>query len=171
MRFLLKLFAFFLKLRHGQLEIGAQVRIEPSLLARGGQIRLGDRTGVRLGVVMMPAGGFIAVGPDTTINHYCVLHGGNGLQIGQGCLIAPRVSIFAANHAFRDRSAPIRAQGMTSKGGVRIGDDVWIGTGAVILDGVEIGEGAVIAAGSVVTRSVAPMSIVAGNPAGEIGRR
>ena len=60
---------------------------------------------------------------------------------------------------------------MTSKGGVIIEDDVWIGTGAIIVDGVSVGQGAVIGAGSVVTKNVEPYAIVVGNPAREIGKR
>ena len=48
---------------------------------------------------------------------------------------------------------------------VRIGNDVWIGANCTILPGVSIGDGAVIGAGSVVTRSVASQTIVAGSPA------
>jgi acetyltransferase-like isoleucine patch superfamily enzyme len=48
---------------------------------------------------------------------------------------------------------------------VRIGDDAWIGAGAMVLRGVTVGEGGVVAAGAVVTRDVPPFSIVAGNPA------
>ena len=58
-----------------------------------------------------------------------------------------------------------------TKGDVRIGSDVWIGTEAMILSGVEIGHGAIIAARSVVTRDVRPYSIVAGVPAREIALR
>lgn len=54
---------------------------------------------------------------------------------------------------------------------IRIGNDVWIGTGAILLDGVQIGDGAVIAAGAVVTGDVAPYSIVGGVPAREIRKR
>jgi acetyltransferase-like isoleucine patch superfamily enzyme len=52
-----------------------------------------------------------------------------------------------------------------SKGDVRIGNDVWIGMGALILSGVTIGDGAVIAARAVVSRDVPPYAIAAGNPA------
>ncbi len=52
-----------------------------------------------------------------------------------------------------------------TKGPTRIGSDVWIGTGAVILSGVEIGHGAIIGAGSIVTRDVDPYAVVAGVPA------
>ena len=54
---------------------------------------------------------------------------------------------------------------------VTIGHPVWVGAGAVILPGVSIGDGAVVAAGSVVTRDVAPLTIVAGNPARFIKNR
>lgn len=58
-----------------------------------------------------------------------------------------------------------------SKGGVTIGNDVWVGFGATILDGVSIGDGAVIGAQSVVSSDVPAYSIVAGNPAKEIRKR
>ena len=62
-----------------------------------------------------------------------------------------------------------KAKGFTghprSKGDIIIGNDVWLGTDALILSGVEIGDGAVVAARSVVTENVAPYSIMAGNPA------
>lgn len=48
---------------------------------------------------------------------------------------------------------------------MKIGDDVWVGYGAIILSGVTIGKGSIIAAGSVVTKDVEPYAIVAGNPA------
>lgn len=56
-------------------------------------------------------------------------------------------------------------------GGVKIGNDVWIGAGSIILSGINIGDGAVIAAGSVVTKDVAPYTIVGGTPAKIIKNR
>jgi acetyltransferase-like isoleucine patch superfamily enzyme len=58
-----------------------------------------------------------------------------------------------------------------SKGDVLVGNDVWIGRGAKVLSGVHIGNGAVVGAYAVVTKSVRPYAIVAGNPAREIRRR
>lgn len=52
-----------------------------------------------------------------------------------------------------------------TKGTIEIGNDVWIGTSAVILSGVKIGHGAVVAAGSLVTKNIPPYAIVGGNPA------
>ncbi|MFI5011164.1 MAG: DapH/DapD/GlmU-related protein [Hyphomicrobiales bacterium] len=54
---------------------------------------------------------------------------------------------------------------------VSIGNDVWIGHGAIVLPGRKIGDGAVIAAGAIVTKDVAPYTIVAGNPARLVKRR
>lgn len=165
------LLKWFLKFRNDDISFGVGVMLEPAHLARGGKILVADGVTIRLGTIMMPAGGWIEIGPYTSINHYCVFHGGGGLSIGARCLIAPRVSIFAANHVYCDRNIPISEQGMSSKGGVHIADDVWIGTGAIILDGVRVGQGAVIGAGSVVTRDVAPYAVVAGNPAKVIAMR
>jgi acetyltransferase-like isoleucine patch superfamily enzyme len=58
-----------------------------------------------------------------------------------------------------------------SKGDILVGNDVWIGRGASILSGVTIGNGAVVAALAVVTKSVPPYAVVAGNPAREVKRR
>lgn len=58
-----------------------------------------------------------------------------------------------------------------SVGRVQIGNDVWIGTGAILLDGVRIGDGAIVAAGAVVSKDVEPYSIVAGVPARQIRKR
>jgi acetyltransferase-like isoleucine patch superfamily enzyme len=65
---------------------------------------------------------------------------------------------------------PIAQQGITRQG-IVIGEDVWIGCGARILDGVQIGNGAVIGAGAVVTRSVPDYCIAVGVPAKVVGRR
>ena len=104
------------------------------------------------------------------------------LKIGKFCSIAPDVRIFLAgehptttvstypfNYMFNDGSKLPRNNG--SKGDVVIGNDVWIGDGALILSGVTIGDGAVIAARAVVTRNVEPYSIVGGIPAKVIKMR
>jgi len=59
---------------------------------------------------------------------------------------------------------PIRLQGGRF-GSIEIGDDVWIGTGVIVLTNIKIGQGAVIGAGSIVTRDVPEYAVVAGNPA------
>ena len=89
---------------------------------------------------------------------------GNDVRIAAGTVIIP------ANHGFKDTSQKICDQDINAEG-IFIADDCWIGAGATILDGVSIGKGCVVGAGSIVTKSVEPFSIIAGNPASMIGKR
>lgn len=125
-------------------------------------------------VKIKPAGGNgdVTIGEGTIINSGCVIYTGNGVIIGRKCAIAANCTFAATNHAYRDRSLPITAQGFVpSKGGIVLGDDVWIGANCVILDGAEIGEGCVIAAGSIVRTRLDPYGIYAGLPLRKIGER
>lgn len=72
--------------------------------------------------------------------------------------------VFAVNPVFDDPTRPFVEQGITAEG-IVIADDVWLGADAIITDGITIGKGAVIAAGAVVTKDVAPHTVVAGVPA------
>ena len=106
----------------------------------------------------------INIGKGVWINRGCefygsMLAGNSTVTIGDHCALGPRVRILTATHNYGYLSLPDEAAS------VNIGNFVWIGAGATILPGVTIGNGAVVAAASVVTRDVAPFSIVAGNPA------
>ncbi len=108
----------------------------------------------------------LIIGDETYIGEHNNLRAGGGvIRIGNKCLLSQGISVIASNHSI-DRELPIREQPWDkSRVGVTIGDDVWVGTNAVILPGVTIGKGAVIAAGSVVTRDVPDYAIVGGVPA------
>lgn len=106
--------------------------------------------------------GEVIFGNHCTVNPYACISG--TVRCGHGVRIASLASIVGFNHGFDDPEKPIYEQGVESVG-IEIADDVWIGASAVILDGVRIGRGAVIAAGSVVTRDVPELAIVAGVPA------
>jgi acetyltransferase-like isoleucine patch superfamily enzyme len=93
-----------------------------------------------------------------------------GVEIGDNTRIAEKVSIHAMNHNYINRNQLIINQGRRAMG-IKIGNDVWIGAGAKILDGVEIGDGCVVAAGSVVTKSIESYLVVAGVPAKIINKR
>lgn len=92
------------------------------------------------------------------------------IEMGDYVMVAPNVMIAAGNHGYQDRSVPMLRQQDTSLG-IRIGRDVWIGAGAVILDGVTVGDGAIIGALALVNRDVPPYMIVGGNPAKVIKER
>jgi acetyltransferase-like isoleucine patch superfamily enzyme len=109
-------------------------------------------------------GGVIRIGCDSLVGDYSNLYGQGGLEIGSNVMIASGVRIVANSHTFDRLDIPISQQPCVSRG-IRIGDGVWIGTNAVILDGVSIGDGAVVAAGAVVTKEVPPFAIVGGVPA------
>lgn len=84
------------------------------------------------------------------------------VRIGRRCLIGPRVSFETASHEL--------IHGENGERGMRtlpicLGDYVWIGSNAVILQGVEIGTGSVVAAGAIVNKNVPPYSLVGGIPA------
>lgn len=136
----------------------------PPYLEGCGSIEIGENSTIREGAILQTYGGKISVGHSTTINAYCVIQGNGGVTIGDNVLIAAHVQMFSANHVFEDPDRPIRTQGETRKG-IRIGNDVWIGAGAIIVDGVTIGDHAVVAAGAVVTRDVGEADVVAGVPA------
>ncbi len=106
----------------------------------------------------------ISIGRDSLIGEYCVVRGQGGVVIGDRVFTSPHSQIIAVNHVFDDPNRPFAEQGITAEG-IVIEDDVWIGSGAVITDGVRIGKGAVVAAGAVVTKDVAPHTVVGGVPA------
>lgn len=110
---------------------------------------------------------------------------GDQLIIGKFCMIASDVTFImnGANHLSdaittfpfaifgEDWSGAMDGKEYPTKGNTVIGNDVWIGYGATIMPGVTIGDGAIIATKAVVTKDVAPYSIVGGNPASEIRKR
>lgn len=136
----------------------------PPYLEPTGKIKIGAETLIREGAILQTYGGDIVIGKKSAINPYCILQGNGGITIGNGTLIAAGVKIFSANHIYSDGNNLIQTQGETRKG-VKIGDDVWIGAGSIILDGVNIGDGSVIAAGAVVAADVPEKAVVAGVPA------
>ena len=104
----------------------------------------------------------IRLGNGVLLNFNCVILDVVEVTIGDRTQIGPAVQIYAADHP---RDAGTRREGLEFGRPVRIGSDVWIGGGAILLPGVTIGDGAVIGAGSVVTRDVGEGQTVTGNPA------
>ena len=117
--------------------------------------------------------GTVFATPDVEIGSgvYIGWYGNIGhVSIGDNTLLGSNVTILSGKrqHHFERLDIPIRHQGGTYTQ-VDIGDDVWIGNGAIIMEAV--GRQAVVAAGAVVTAAVAERSIVGGNPARVIGER
>ena len=84
--------------------------------------------------------------------------------LGHGCML------LTGRHEYRDGRLKPRKQQVPEAGfDIRIGEGAWIASGAIVIGGVSVGAHSIVAAGAVVTRDVAPHSIVAGNPARVIG--
>lgn len=121
------------------------------------------------GVVIYP-GVWIAPGRNLVVKDHVdlakdvLITTSGGVEIGERALIGYRTQIISANHSIPPIGEPFPISG-DAKAKVTIEKDVWIGANCVITPGVTIGEGAVVAAGSVVTKDVAPNAIVGGVPA------
>lgn len=112
----------------------------------------------------------IFTGDNVFINQNCTFLDNNTITIGERVLIAPDVRIYAGDHPINGSERYIdqgngNAYIVSSSKPVTIGDDVWIGGGAIILPGVTIGNNVVIGAGSVVTKDIPDNVVVGGNPA------
>lgn len=105
----------------------------------------------------------VSIGKNVVIMPGCLMMAAGGISIDDGAMIAANVQLISNNHDLYER------QIITCRP-IHIGRNVWIGAGATILPGVTIGDNAVVGAASVVTKDVAPDTIVAGNPARLIKR-
>ena len=101
------------------------------------------------------AGAYSYVGPGSTIYPK--------VSIGKYTMIANDVHILGGDHKFDKVGTPIIFSGRGNFKETIIGDDVWVGAYSVIMSGVHIGNGAIVAAGSVISKDVAPYSIVGGH--------
>ncbi|PUE49067.1 hypothetical protein B9Z47_06070 [Limnohabitans sp. 2KL-1] len=107
---------------------------------------------------LMHVGEYVYIGPGFTA------HAFGGINIEDGVIIGPRLTIHTRNHRFEHAmSVPYDADYTLKK--VRIGRGTWIGDSVIILPGANIGQGCIIGAGSVVSGNIADFSIAVGNPA------
>ena len=104
----------------------------------------------------------IELGNNVYLNFGCCILDVMKVTIGHNSMLAPKVQIYTATHPLE---AKARNSGREFAKPISIGNDVWIGGGAIICPGVTIGNGAVVGAGAVVTRDVEENTFVAGNPA------
>lgn len=141
------------------------------------KISIGENCHLRGNLQVFAYGGSITFGNYCYLGENSYIWSGDKVEIGNHVLISHQVNIIDSNS--HEIDAIERQQGYKhiltnghpkEKGNIEtapiiIKDHVWISFGAIILKGITIGEGAVVAAGSVVTKDVAPFTLVAGNPA------
>lgn len=132
----------------------------------GNNVSMGFHTHIELSGSLKMLGGIMKVGDNVGLGSHGHFGTGAGkIIIGNNCIFGNYVSIHPENHIYNDIVLPIRLQGVSSKGGVIIGDNCWIGAKATILDGTSIGSGCIIAAGAVVSGTFPDYSIIGGVPA------
>lgn len=112
--------------------------------------------------------GDVAIGDDCSVNVGAVVRG--RVRLGRAVRIGAYAALLGFDHGFDDTDTEIFRQPVRSVG-IHVGDDVWIGSHATVLDGVHIGSHAVIGAAAVVTRDVPAGAVVVGNPARVVRRR
>ena len=136
------------------------------------RVQLSDRIVIGKGSVVKPFAILQVSGPGRIlIGENCAISSFNHIStdqadvvIGNHVRIGPNVTIVGSTRNYRSKDKLVVEQGFSHKG-IEIGDDVFIGAGAVILDGCRIGEGAVVGVGSVVSQKIPPYAITFGMPA------
>jgi acetyltransferase-like isoleucine patch superfamily enzyme len=114
----------------------------------------------------------IEIGPHVTLGADCRIWAGPGkarVVIGADALFAPDVMVTASTYRYNDGS-PVTRQAM-DEADILIGDDCWIGRGAILLAGTELGRGVIVGAHSVVRGKFPDNAIIAGSPAKIVGQR
>jgi maltose O-acetyltransferase len=119
------------------------------------------------GVVIQPAfrcdyGTQIEIGAGTFVNYDCVMLDGAAIRIGAACQIASGVQLVTATHPIDPEP---RRLGWEYARPITVGDNVWLGAGAIVCPGVTIGEDSVVGAGAVVTRDLPAGVLATGVPA------
>lgn len=139
-------------------------------------VQLGDNVSIGMRSMIKTSGSLTVVGKgffmghDSAMGNDCFVGAAGGVSIGNYVAIGQNVRFHSENHEFHERNRRICEQGVTNKG-ITVGNDVWIGAGAVILDGTHIGNGCVIGANTLVNKDIPDYSIAVGNPVKIVGHR
>ncbi|MEU3618911.1 acyltransferase [Streptomyces sp. NPDC006872] len=142
----------------GDSEIGERCYVAESAAVFPDRLRLGDDSYIAAHAYVT---GELTTGSDCTLNPFTTVRG--TVVLGDGVRIGAHTSLLGFNHSMApDR--PVFQQPLTSSG-IKVGDDVWIGSHVVVVDGVTIGDHCVIGAGAVVTKDLPAWTMAAGNPA------
>ncbi len=131
----------------------------------GAELHCAGVVSLQRGVRVVVDGGRLTIGHATNVNGLTKILVAEEVTIGAECTLSWDVQILDNDF----HRLTIRGVERPMSAPVRIGDRVWVGTGAIVLKGVTIGAGAVVAAGAVVTSDVEPGAIVAGVPAVKVG--
>ena len=136
----------------------------------GERIVLGRGTRIECSGSLSRVGKGIRIGDRTTFGNDCFFGAAGGITIGEDVIGGQYTRFHAENHNYNKLNALIREQGVTQQG-IKVGNNCWIGSGAVFLDGAELGDGCVVAANAVVTGTFPENTVIGGIPAKELKKR
>ena len=152
----------------GKLFLGDRVFLGQRALFAAGQeaekIVIGDDSHISRDVTIRTEKGSIRIGKKVNIGASSFLYGYGDIDIGDYCLFANQVELITGKHNYDDITRPMRFQGRTASK-IIIGEDVWLGTHAVVIEGASIGKGAIIGAGAVVRGDIPDYAVAVGVPA------
>lgn len=132
----------------------------------GDNVSMGFHTHIELTGSMHLLGKGMKIGNNVGLGTHGHYGSGAGVvEIGDDTIFGNYVSIHPESHNYKDKNVPIRLQGVNSKGGVKIGNNCWIGAKVTILDGTIIGNNCIVAAGAVVKGKFPNNVIIGGVPA------
>ena len=163
-------------LRHpAKIRLGDDVVVDDLVVldAKGtGNRGIAVGTGVFLGrgTILSCKDGDIVLGDHTNIGFNCEVFSASSVTVGRHGLFAAYTYLVGGGHEFERADVPVVEQGRSSRG-ITLGDNVWLGTGAKVLDGVRIGNGVVVGAGAVVTEDLPDGAVAVGIPARVVRRR
>ncbi len=163
-------------LRHPhKIHVGNNVVIDDNCLidAKGSAnqgIRIGDGVFIGRNTILSCKNGDIEIADGANLGFNCEVFSASRVRIGRHVLMAAYGYVIGGDHDFSDPTKAVLAQTRTSAG-VTIGDGVWMGAGAKILDGVTVGDHAVIGAGAVVRADVPDHAVAVGIPARVVSTR
>lgn len=106
----------------------------------------------------------VRIGNRSTFGNDCFFGASGGIQIGEDVIAGQFIRFHSENHNYNDTNLLIKDQGVTHKG-IKIGNNCWIGAGAVFLDGAVLGDGCVVGANAVITKDFPNNSVIGGVPA------
>lgn len=127
-------------------------------------VKIGENSKILVTGTLSDLGKGLWIGQNTSFSENSFFGAAGGIRIGEDVIAGQNVRFHAENHNYSDLGIPIRLQGINRKG-IEIGNNVWIGAGAVFLDGAKVGNNSIIAANAVVQKEFPDNSIVGGVPA------
>lgn len=152
----------------GSVSIPESTIIEPLAvvyIGERGRLKFGEMNTIYPGATIRIDQGWMETGREVSFGSGCHIYEPRaGLTIGDHSMIGGGVLICGVNHGYTIRGVPMRQQPV-EVAPIVIGQDVWIGMGAIILPGVTLGEGSIVGAGAVVTSDVPSGAVVSGVPA------